>query len=247
GKQVVPEKKEHDDQIQDEQLLFEREQKLRSEIFNSIIRFASAGDSVERIRGSVDAVANFLLERAEIVLSNAVKERFAAAEKNVLDSKFRKLSIDDLVDLATDTLVWRLSVLTDEEVEKFIKTMRGDFNADSVRLRYDGSAMSTVGDIARELRSWRSKSKHNSQSIRNKIRRMVEGGEPGKGIKGRVFLYRIRLPERFNESNFTPLQALLILYSVASDDSIEVPTYFFRDMMDLLYRGAEHIMHNPRG
>jgi hypothetical protein len=34
---------------------------------------------------------------------------------------------------------------------------------------------------------------------------------------------------------------------LSSDDSIEVPTYFLRDLMDSLYREAKHIMPSPRG
>jgi hypothetical protein len=183
-------------------------------------------------------------------LSSEVKQRIAYAEKNVLDGKSRRLSVDELIDLAADILVLRLSVITDEQIEETVKVLRGDFDARDLRLRYDGSAMTTVDELSRDLRSLRIKSRQNDRSLRNIVREMIKSGEHKKGIKGYVLSYRLSLPEIFGhaiESGLTPLQSLLILYSVASDDPVDVPIDFFRKMMDEMYRGSENIMPNPRG
>src|SRR5262245_13429157 len=235
---------------QSRQLRQERERRPQSEVFNRAYQFSSAGDSLEVVRASVESVANFLRERGGIVLSSEIKQRVAYAEKNVLDGKSRRLSVDDLIDLAADVLALRLSVITDEEIEEAVKVLRGDFNAKDLRLRYDGSAMTTVDEISRDLRSLRTKGMRNNGSLRNMAREMIRGGELRKGIKGYDLSYRLTLPEIFGnglESGLTPLQSLLILYSAASDDPVDVPTDFFRKMMDEMYRGSENIMPNPKG
>jgi hypothetical protein len=65
------------------------------------------------------------------------------------------------------------------------------------------------------------------------VREIIQGKGTGEGVNGRVQLYSKSVTEFTGaEGGLTPLQSLLVVYSLASDDMLNVPTDRLRNYME---------------
>ncbi|HET8678394.1 MAG TPA: hypothetical protein VFO63_21515, partial [Blastocatellia bacterium] len=80
------------------------------------VRFASPGDSPERVSESVWQVDKFIYERSGLKMSRETRERLIAMESRALQGEGHRIGIEELTDALTETAVERISTLTDQEI-----------------------------------------------------------------------------------------------------------------------------------
>ncbi|OLE51550.1 MAG: hypothetical protein AUG51_22470 [Acidobacteria bacterium 13_1_20CM_3_53_8] len=195
------------------------------------VQFASLGDSFGVVRDSVNSVDNFIFKRSGVKLSGPTKNRLAAMEASTLSGARRRLTMSELSDVLSETALERLSRLSDQEITHVDDALRG-FNApdlpESFRRRTAIKAqvgMSTIISSERfvaEMKAMRRRSIEGA--FRDVAHRAVEDN-----VKRVARVLSGAVPEQFggawNVANdtegsmgVTPLQAVLITYSAASQD-----------------------------
>lgn len=182
----------------------------------SEVRFASVNDTPENVEASVASVASFIYQRSNMNMSEETKKKLAKAEQEALNGQERRLSIEALADTATDLATERLATLTDEEIELAANT----YNATPeglISLRSSGKLGFIYRDeFIRQIKVARVQSQNKDVTLTEEVRPFV-----AEEIKERVALLSEALPEQFGNaetSGVTPLQAVLVTYSIAADD-----------------------------
>lgn len=180
----------------------------------SEVRFASRPEQTEDV---VASTANFIRGRSGLKLSDEFKRRLAKAESDVLSGKSPYITVDDLTDNMTAAVVTRLGTLTDEEIQTATEASAG---ADGeVRSRADAKwGVMSRKDLVQQAKAAREWSRRGDSGLQLGLRSMIEGE-----VSNRVSALSTNLPEQFGNANargLTPTQALLIAYSVATDDPL---------------------------
>ena len=183
----------------------------------SEVRFASAASRPEQVEEAVASTADFIYWRSGIRMSEETKKRLAKAESDVLKGKAAHITLGDLTDNLTSAVVERLATATDEEIELAADasaTANGEISA-----RADGKwGVLTKDEFIRQARSGREWSRQGDSALRVALRPMVE-----TGVNERASALGAALPAQFGQAGtqgVTPTQALLIAYSVATDDPL---------------------------
>jgi hypothetical protein len=198
-------------------------QPLGSSIHESIkrglgseVKFASPGDSKGQIVASVESVDNFLFQRAGLRMSKETKERLATMEENTLNGTTRRLSTDDIVLSLTGTINERLSYLTDQEIDFAERMMQKDGSL--VLPRRSAETAVTPEEFVTNARQLRDNLRRGSEVARDMVQHVVD-----ESIYDRLSLFAEAVPEKFaggSDSEFTPLQALVLSYSIVADDNL---------------------------
>ncbi|MET0625341.1 MAG: hypothetical protein ABW250_20550 [Pyrinomonadaceae bacterium] len=200
------------------------------------VAIAARGSSQGEVRSAVNSVANFMERRSGLSLSGRTKVRLAEMEARVSTGAGRGLTLSEVGDIITATALERVSALSDREIAYVDETLRG-FNAPGMPKRYDRNFSLPGGVVF--IGTAREKTVARLQAVRDQ-----SGGPAGdvlKGLLGRVVKERVKdrarylsesVPEKFgnmwdvindgergvSNGGVTPLQAVLIIYSLASDD-----------------------------
>ncbi|MDX6695381.1 MAG: hypothetical protein QOF02_2984, partial [Blastocatellia bacterium] len=145
------------------------------------------------------------------------KKDLAEAESNVLRGKAKHITLDELTDTITATAVERLATITDEEILQAAE-QSSDENGE-VSLRADGSwGFLTKKELIQQAKTGRDWSQRGDSALQSGLRSLVE-----EDVNNRVSALSAALPEQFGQAGaqgITPTQALLIAYSVATDDPL---------------------------
>jgi hypothetical protein len=183
----------------------------------SEVRFASASSRPEQVDEAVGSAAEFIYWRSGLKMSDETRKRLAKAESDTLKGKTRQISLDELTDSLTGAVVERLATITDEEIE-----LAADASADEhgeIRSRADGRWGSlSRQSLIQQAKSGREWSQQGDSALRVALRPMIE-----EDVKARAAALGSALPEQFGQARtqgVTPTQALLIAYSVATDDPL---------------------------
>lgn len=182
----------------------------------SEVKFASPGDPKGQIIASVESVDSFLFERAGLRMSKETKDRLATMEENTLNGTTRRLSADDIVVSLTGTISERLSYLTDQEIAVAERMMQKD--GAMVLLRRSPEYAVTPEEFVTNARQLRDKLREGNEVARDMVQHVVD-----ESIYDRVDLFSEAVPKKFAggiENGFTPLQALVLSYSVVADDNL---------------------------
>lgn len=196
------------------------------------VRFAAPENAAEHAGASVDALADFLRERAGVELTQPIKSRLAEMEGRVRSGAARRLAAGELADVLTETAWQRLSTLTDEEIEKAARACRADRSY--VGLTW-GAVDATPQVCAQVLRRLRAQSRQADGPAYEAVRGAALGRGGAGGVKGHLKLYESLLSEQFGSAlteGLTPVQAVLVTYAVASDDPIHWPLTRLRAEME---------------
>jgi hypothetical protein len=187
--------------------------KLRDGIGREV-RFAKSKASPQRVNESVESVSNFVRARSGIEFDGELKSRLAELEQRTLNGESRRLDVELLVDVLTETALGRLSAVDDQEIERAAETLsRG---RSDLTLRANGRGYFKKSEFVAQVKAAREQSLRGDDSLRRFMRAEVRAE-----VEGRVALYGEALPEKFGrvkEDGLTPLQAVLITYSVVADD-----------------------------
>lgn len=131
-----------------------------------------------------------------------------------------------MAEILTQTALERISRSTDQEIDYAAETLRG-FDAadlpesfrrgrDKIKLRASIAGSATPEDFKAQVKSLR-----NADSASKEIFRGAAKVAIGNEVTRRVSSLNDAIPEKFASSNgLTPIQAVLITYSVASDDQL---------------------------
>lgn len=209
-------------------------------LVNVALSFGATGGatgSSDHIAAVVASAAKFIHERSGVVFSTELKTRLSAMEQQTEGGISPRTSVQDVTDIVTDILLQRLATLTDDEIEQAAKTFRRDPNPqyDYILLSWDGKHMSTQRKFSLAMKSFREQSRNGDTTLRATLRQLVDSKDIGEGVNGRVQIYSQTLPEQFGRAlndGLTPLQVVLIVYSLASDDIISASTASLRAEME---------------
>ena len=182
------------------------------------VSFMSPTSPPEVIGISVDQAANFIRSRSGLAMGDKTRRTLIQMEKKVSkNNSNRDVSVADLTDAVTDTIFERLMTLTDSELEAAGRTLRNSHAG--VLLRATGNYMSTVEEFAAQSKSLRNQARDRSSTARSAVRAFVE-----EEAQIRFSLFSEALPDQFGkalEEGVTPVQGLLISYSIITDDYLD--------------------------
>jgi hypothetical protein len=180
----------------------------------SEVRFASRPEQVDE---AVSSAADFIYRRSGLRMSDETRKSLVKAESDVLKGKAKRITLGELTDDLTSSVVEKLGVATDEEIEQ-----AADASADSngeISSRADGRwGVLTKSEFIRQAKSAREWGRQGDSALPAALRPMVE-----EGVNERASALGAALPEQFGQAatqGLTPTQALLIAYSVAADDPL---------------------------
>lgn len=191
------------------------------------VTFTRPGDGADNVRASVNSLTRFIYARSGVRLSAQTKERLADMEARTLAGECRLLTTDELSDAVGSAAVERIATLTDEELNYAAECLRG-FDAPDlpesvrrghakVRLRASRPGELTPGQLVEQAKAIRD-AVGASRGLFLGAARNAAAAE----LKGRRVYLGEALPEQFGtpDAGLTPLQAVLLSYSVASDDAL---------------------------
>lgn len=194
---------------------------------NAQVEFPSTRGSEGEIKQSVESIDKFLYSRSNIRLSETVKTRLIAAERQVALGANSRLTSEQLIDVLTEVALKRLQSLTDDDIRKAKATYEKSYIVDG---SYAGFTWKQIklspGDFEKNLRRLSERSKSKNPELRDTLQKLIAGRSPESGVNGQLQLYSQVLPEQFGavmQTGISPTQALLIAYAIASDDPIHVP------------------------
>lgn len=197
------------------------------------VKFASPGDPAGAIHASVNSVDNFIFKRSGIKLNGPTKNRIAEMERRALTGTTKRVSAADLGDILAATLLERVSSLTDDEILHADDCLRG-FKAPDLPQRYRGrSAIHYPGYLipistekfVTQVKAMRDQANSPLGEVyRGAVRNVVDDHS-----QKTLSMLSEAVPEQFGggwDANtnspgtvgFTPLQAVLIAYSLAGGD-----------------------------
>lgn len=193
---------------------------------NAQVEFPSTTSSEDEIKRSVESIDKFLYSRSNIRLSETVKTRLIAAERQVALGASTRLTSEQLIDVLTDIAVKRLQSLTEDDIRRAKATYEKSYIVDG---SYAGFTWQQIdlspSDFEKNLTRLSERSKSKNLELRNTLRKLIAGTSPESGVNGHLQLYSRVLPEQFGavmQAGISPTQALLIAYAIASDDPIHI-------------------------
>lgn len=179
------------------------------------VRFASAGDSLETVTASVWQVDKFIFERSGLKMSQQTRERLTAMESGAVKGESRRIGLDELTDVLTETAVERLSTLSDQEIEDSRKTFLA--GGQNIHTRASGGLLSPE-EFVEQAKALRDEAQRQDKMVRSQARDFI-----AREVQSRADLLSRALPEVFGRASregITPLQAVVFTYSIASDDQL---------------------------
>lgn len=180
------------------------------------------------INNSVDSLSAFTTNRSGVQITVATKQRLAALENGFRSNNQNGLSSTDLGNLLSETIKQRMLSWTSQDVAYAVENFRG-FNhpdlpepfkkgRDKVNLRADGVGSSFTPS---QLTTYINGIKTNQGILSQKYygfmqRQVVQDTEECYSLLSDV------MPSRFSSStpSISPVDALLISYSVIADDNL---------------------------
>ncbi|MFL6254131.1 MAG: hypothetical protein ACJ74T_03850 [Pyrinomonadaceae bacterium] len=183
----------------------------------SEVRFASAASRPEQLDESVRSAADFIRWRSGILMSDETRRNLSKAEGDVLKGKVKRITLGELTDDLTSAVVERLATATDEEIELAADASAGANG--EIKSRADGRwGVLTRDEFIQQAQSGREWSQQGDSALGVALRPMIE-----EEVNGRASALAAALPEQFGQAGtqgITPTQALLIAYSVGTDDPL---------------------------
>lgn len=198
-----------------------RKETLKERLRNGVgseVRFAAPNASRESVDASVRTVADFIYRRSNMAMSAVTKERLAETEWEVLNGRRRRISVDELPDVFTEIATQSLATLTDKEISRTVGTFSTPQGEVSPRMR-GAWGLATEDELSAELRTGREESRRRSPAFMAELNAQVK-----QSVEEKTSALVELAPEQFGElaeRGVTPLQALLIGYSIAANDPLD--------------------------
>ena len=223
-----------------QQLLNRLAQGLGSEI-----QLPAPTASIEQVAASVDRTAGFIHNRSNLTFAETTKKRIADLEHHALTGVNRHLTVADLTEILLQTALDRAALLTDDEIKHAVETARG-FNApdlpegfrqgrNSTKLRAHSTGPSPE-TLTQELIGLRNPA--NRATNETLTRPIIE-----RVMKERLALFSEAVPAQWSGTwnvatnsegsvGLSPHQAIILAYSITSDDYLTDSITSLRTRMD---------------
>jgi hypothetical protein len=212
------------------------------------IALAEPNASVETTRASVEDLSDFMYSRAGVGLSAEARDRLANMEASVLAGTTRRITPDELSTILAETAMERISAMTQQQIEYAAEMFRG-FNhpdlpesfqrgRDHVSLRARGGQYGTPADFIAQLTKIKG-----ADPTTLKIFKGAAKNFATQEVGTRIGMLGAAIPDKYGsvKTDMTPLQAMLIAYSVASDDLLTDSAANLRQKMEATQAGVTDI------
>lgn len=218
----------------------------------SEVRFARSGDGAGEVRASVESAAHFMRVRSGVDLRGQTKTRLADMEAQTLNGAARRVTADELSEIIAATALERIAASTDQEIDQAVNTLRGfdapglpdSFRAGRARAQLRANAPSefTPEQLAARVRAVRAADPVTRSLVSIGFRRVV-----GDEVHKRTKYLAEAVPEQFGAAaeGFTPLQAVLIVYSAVSDDPLADSQINLQKRLKSVHDGIERLTGRP--
>lgn len=189
-----------------------------------------------QVRAAVNSVVNFIGRRSGVKLSEATRDRLAAMEERALLGTARRLTASELGEAMNATILERLSALSDQDIAHVDDVLRG-FNAPDMPKGFDRDFHLPGGVVF--IGTPPAKTQERLKAVRDQLGTPAGDVFTGmarkfvrESVEGRARYLSEAIPEQFGGmwdivndkegsapgGGIDPLQAVLIAYSVVSDD-----------------------------
>ncbi len=228
-----------------------------------------ANATSDQVNQAVNSVAAFIRRRSGLELSNEARNRLARLEVLALTDPRKRTTVDKFSKDLAKTLMKRIGSLTDAEIVQATEELRG-FNASDlpdaarsarryVKLRADRLDALTPESFIAQVRAWRGSNHDNDDddqgveeeegrdrddeddSITGRARKALE-----LEVRSRLTDLSLAVPSQWGatlSAGLTPLQAILIAYSIVSDD----PMWHSEVQLNGLLRSLENARKRTYG
>ncbi len=202
-----------------------------TEAYHQAIRngLAEAGlptsNNLNAINSGADSLGDFIYNRSGVQLSSANMNTLRSAEENAWNTS-KRVDSTDLTQILTDIAIERIQSLNSSEIDAVTDSLRG-FNApglpvpfqggrDRVKLRASGLGQMPANEFSSELTNLK------NGGIQGKVAQYLIYVSVSSEVNRRIDLIRNAEPNFFGgtKSEMTPMQALLVAYSVVADDPL---------------------------
>lgn len=212
------------------------------------VALAPPNATVAAARISVDDLSDFMYSRAGVGLTETVKNRLANMEVSALAGTTRRITPDELSTIIAETAMERISALTQQQIEYSAETFRGfdhpqlpeSFRRgrDHIALRASGGQDGTPADFIAQLTKIKGADQTSQKIYKGAAKNLAT-----QEVDERIGMLGAAIPDKYGtvKSGMTPLQAMLIAYSVASDDLLCDSATNLRLRMQATQRGVSDI------
>lgn len=179
------------------------------------VHFASEKESVDK---AVESVAAFINERSGMAMSEDTKKKVAKLEQAALKGKEHRISVEQLTDVLTEVATERLALLNDQDIERAVNIYKTTSDGEVSTRDIGKWGYLPKEELVFHLKASRDQSKRGAFAMRSALRPDIEAE-----VNERVSYLSESLPEQFGNvqtDGVTPLQVLLLAYSVAADDDL---------------------------
>ena len=193
------------------------------------VQFAKSGDDIKNARASIESASQFMRKRSGVDLNGQTKTRLADMEASTLSGMSRRITPDELSEIIAATALKRISAASNEEISRAAETLRGFDDPDlpdpfrrgraNVRLRANRWGVDpTPEEFVSQVKAIRDA----DPVIKSAILKPVATRAASAEVQRRAKYLGESVPEQFGSAlvGLTPLQAVLIAYSTASDDPL---------------------------
>jgi hypothetical protein len=184
----------------------------------SSVKFMPPTAGPDVIGITVDQTASFIHSRSGLAMGAETRRILAQMEGQVSKSNSnRDISAANLTDALADTMLERVATLTDQELKTAGKLFRNSPSA--MQLRANGEYELSAEEFDNQAKSLRKHAKDKSSVAHGLVRAFVE-----EEVNDRFTILSEALPDQFGKAfqeGVTPTQALLVTYSVITDDGLE--------------------------
>src|SRR5882724_1129781 len=217
------------------------------------VRFGRNGDDRNSVRASVESAVQFMRKRSGVDLRGQTKTRLADMETRVLAGASRRITTDELSEILAATAVERIAVANDEEIGRAVETLRG-FDAPDLPSGFRNSRAhvrlraSAPTDLTPEQLTLRVKAVRAADPITRELLKIMVKRAVGDELQKRTKSLGETVPEQFGavaSEGYTPLQAVLIAYSVASDDLLADSADNLQRRLKGIHDGIERLTGQP--
>lgn len=219
----------------------------------SEVQFAKPGDDANNVRASVESSVQFMRKRSGVDLRGQTKTRLADMEASVLAGTSRRITPDELSEIIAVTALERISAASDDEIGRAAETLKG-FDApdlpDSfrrgrmqVRLRASMANGLTPEQFISRVKAIRAADPILKYTVLKPVAARMAANE----IQSCTRNLSDAVPEQFGAASngLTPLQAVLIAYSVVSEDRLTYSATNLQKRMEFLQEGITKTTGQP--
>ena len=219
----------------------------------SEVQFAKPGDDVKNVRASVESAVQFMRRRSGVDLRGQTKTRLADMEASTLAGTSHPVTPDELSEIIALTALERISVASDDEISRAAETLKG-FDApdlpDSfrrgrthVQLRASIESNETPEQFISQVKAIRDA----DPVIKYSVLKLAATHMAANEIQSCTRNLSEAVPEQFGSTStgLTPLQAVLISYSIVSEDRLAYSSLNLQKRMEFLQAAITKTIGQP--